>query len=100
MAKVINDNPSITIEVVADNNNKLYQPIKVGETIIKELGIYQVGVLRICVVKELHKFPSLPMTCLPRFSDDRENIKELCVAVNKIVAYLEWMKTRVVEVED
>jgi hypothetical protein len=80
---------SITIEVLAEENGKLVNPIKIGEQEITDLGIYKCGELKIWVVKKLPKRISLPDHILPRHADHRENIVELCKVVNQIIAYIE-----------
>ena len=83
------ENPTIEIAVIADEQSHLFHPIKVDGTVISELGIYQVGKLKIWIVKNAPSLIQLPDHVLPRHADNGENIRDLCKAVNQIIKYLE-----------
>ena len=80
---------SITIEVMATETGALLNPIKFDDTEITQLGLYDCNGIKVWVVKKCPPIIKLPNTILPRHADDRENIKDLCVAVNQIIAYLD-----------
>ena len=83
---------SITIEVDASMSGELINPIKIEEEAITQLGIYDIKSCKIWVVRKDSPKIELPDTILPRHADDRENIKDLCIAVNKISAYIKQMQ--------
>jgi hypothetical protein len=81
---------TVTIEVMTkEDSDILLAPIKFEDTEIKEIGIYTCAGIKTWVVRKQPKCIELPKNVLPRHADDRENIKELCIAVNQIIHYLE-----------
>ena len=86
-------NVSITIEVDVTIDDMLIHPIRIEEEEITNLGIYEIKGLEIWVVKKCLPRIELPDNVLPRHADDRENIKDLCIAVNKISAYIKQMES-------
>jgi hypothetical protein len=83
---------TITIEVDVSMNDMLIHPIKIEGKEITNLGIYIIKGLKIWVVKKCPQTIELPDNILPRHADDRENIKDLCIAVNKLSAYIKQME--------
>ena len=84
---------TVTIEVLADEQGKLLNPIKLEEHEILDLGVYECGKLKVWVVKKLPNRIELPNGILPRHADHRDNIVELCKTVNQLIGYIKQMET-------
>jgi hypothetical protein len=80
---------TLTIEVEVTEDDRIIHPIRVNNVEIFDLGIYEIGEVKVWIVRKHLPKTELPKNVLPRHADDRENIKDLCIAVNQLIKYLE-----------
>lgn len=82
------DMDEITIAVEVGMNGKLIQPIIIENMVIDSLGVFNVNGLTVWIVRKQPKRIELPNNVLPRHANDRDNIKDICIAINQIAGYL------------